>query len=102
MTQALSKATYDGAVLGVSAPPTPGMLHLGIGNFHRAHAAVYTAKAMAAQGGDWGIVAVANRSRRVVDSLLPGRRRQRANTDPIGPYLEALGLVRREGEGFRL
>ena len=40
MTQALSKATYDGAVLGVSAPPTPGMLHLGIGNFHRAHAAV--------------------------------------------------------------
>ena len=39
MTQALSKATYDGAVLGVSAPPTPGMLHLGIGNFHRAHAA---------------------------------------------------------------
>ncbi|MCB1040660.1 MAG: ATP-dependent helicase, partial [Acidimicrobiales bacterium] len=32
--------------------------------------------------------------RRVVDSLLPGRRRQRANTDPIGPYLEALGLVR--------
>lgn len=69
MTQALSKATYDGAVLGVSAPPTPGMLHLGIGNFHRAHAAVFTAKAMAAQGGDWGIVAVANRSRRVVDSL---------------------------------
>ena len=55
--------------IGVSAPPTPGMLHLGIGNFHRAHAAVYTAKAMAAQGGDWGIVAVANRSRRVVDSL---------------------------------
>lgn len=68
MTQALSKATYDGAVLGVSAPPAPGMLHLGIGNFHRAHAAVTTAN-MAAQGGDWGIVAVANRSRRVVDSL---------------------------------
>ncbi|MEZ5138826.1 MAG: ATP-dependent DNA helicase UvrD2 [Acidimicrobiales bacterium] len=32
--------------------------------------------------------------RRLVDSLLPGRRRHRANTDPIGPYLEALGLVR--------
>ncbi|WP_426572222.1 ATP-dependent DNA helicase UvrD2 [Aquihabitans sp. McL0605] len=32
--------------------------------------------------------------RRLVESLLPGRRRQRANTDPIGPYLEALGLVR--------
>jgi len=69
MTQALSRATLPTSVLGVSAPPTAGMLHLGIGNFHRAHAAVYTAKAMAAQGGDWGIVAVANRSRRVVDAL---------------------------------
>lgn len=32
--------------------------------------------------------------RRLVDALLPGRRRQRANTDPIGPYLEALGTIR--------
>lgn len=32
--------------------------------------------------------------RRLVDSLLPGRRRPRANTDPIGPYLEALSTVR--------
>ena len=69
MTSILSRATAPAAVLGASAPPNPGMLHLGIGNFHRAHAAVYTAKAMAAQGGDWGIVAVANRSRRVVDAL---------------------------------
>ncbi len=32
--------------------------------------------------------------RRLVDSLLPGKRRHRANTDPIGPYLEALSTVR--------
>ncbi|MGI8711099.1 MAG: ATP-dependent DNA helicase UvrD2, partial [Acidimicrobiales bacterium] len=32
--------------------------------------------------------------RRLVESLLPGRRRHRANTDPIGPYLEALGTIR--------
>ncbi|MBX3287229.1 MAG: ATP-dependent DNA helicase UvrD2, partial [Actinobacteria bacterium] len=32
--------------------------------------------------------------RRLVESLLPGRRQRRANTDPIGPYLEALGTVR--------
>jgi DNA helicase II / ATP-dependent DNA helicase PcrA len=31
--------------------------------------------------------------RRLVDDLLP-RRQRRANTDPIGPYLEALSLVR--------
>lgn len=32
--------------------------------------------------------------RRIIDSLLPGKRRHRANTDPIGPYLEALSAVR--------
>lgn len=32
--------------------------------------------------------------RRLVESLLPGKRRHRANTDPIGPYLEALSAVR--------
>ncbi len=32
--------------------------------------------------------------RRLVESLLPGRRPRRANTDPIGPYLEALGTIR--------
>ncbi|CAN5840948.1 hypothetical protein BH24ACT5_BH24ACT5_23560 [soil metagenome] len=32
--------------------------------------------------------------RRLVESLLPGRRQRRSNTDPIGPYVEALGTVR--------
>ena len=48
---------------------TPGILHLGLGAFHRAHQAVYTEEAIAAAGGDWGIVAVAPRSREVVDRL---------------------------------
>lgn len=51
------------------APATAGIVHLGIGSFHRAHQAVYTAAAMRAAGGDWGIVGVASRSRRVVDAL---------------------------------
>jgi len=46
-----------------------GILHLGLGSFHRAHQAVYTAAALRAEGGDWGIVGVASRSRRVVDAL---------------------------------
>ena len=33
-------------------------------------------------------------TRRLVDSLLPGNRRRRSNTDPIGPYLEGLGAIR--------
>lgn len=32
--------------------------------------------------------------RRLVDDLLPRKRQRRANTDPIAPYLEALGQVR--------
>lgn len=39
-----------------------GIVHLGLGAFHRAHQAVYTEAALAEAGGDWGIVAVAPRS----------------------------------------
>lgn len=47
-----------------------GMLHLGIGAFHRAHQAVYTEKAMAATGAtNWGICGVSERSAAAVDTL---------------------------------
>lgn len=51
------------------APRAAGILHLGLGSFHRAHQAAYTAAAMDAQGGDWGIVGVASRSRGIVEAL---------------------------------
>ncbi len=38
--------------------PGIGIVHLGIGNFHRAHQALYTEEAMLAAGGDWGICGV--------------------------------------------
>jgi len=41
---------------------TTGIVHLGLGNFHRAHQAVYTAAALAEQDGPWGILGVASRS----------------------------------------
>ena len=44
--------------------PTTGIVHLGLGNFHRAHQAVYTAAALAHTDGPWGILGVAGRSRR--------------------------------------
>jgi fructuronate reductase len=43
---------------------TQRIVHLGLGNFHRAHQAVYTEDA-----GGWEITGVANRSRAVVDAL---------------------------------
>jgi fructuronate reductase len=46
-----------------------GIVHFGLGAFHRAHQAVYTEEAIAAAGGEWGIVAVAPRRRTLVDTL---------------------------------
>jgi fructuronate reductase len=54
---------------GVPEAPNPGVVHIGLGAFHRAHQAVYTQDAITAAGGDWGIVAVAPRSRTLVDIL---------------------------------
>ena len=39
-----------------------GIVHLGIGAFHRAHQAVYTDDAIAHAGGNWGICGVSLRS----------------------------------------
>lgn len=61
-----------GAAASLAAPAPvagAGILHLGLGSFHRAHQAVYTAAALRAAGGDWGIVGVASRSRRIVEAL---------------------------------
>ncbi|CAM04206.1 fructuronate reductase [Saccharopolyspora erythraea NRRL 2338] len=67
MTQPLGrKSLLAGSRLGASAPDRTGIVHLGLGNFHRAHGAVYTAQAMAAAGGDWGIRGFAHSSDRVV------------------------------------
>ncbi|GAB7192693.1 mannitol dehydrogenase family protein [Kineococcus sp. NUM-3379] len=48
-----------------------GIVHLGIGAFHRAHQAVFTEDAIAAADGGWGICGVTQRSRDVVDQLGP-------------------------------
>jgi fructuronate reductase len=48
-----------------------GIVHLGIGAFHRAHQAVLTELAAAASGRhDWGITGVTQRSARVRDQLM--------------------------------
>ncbi|MEV1285948.1 mannitol dehydrogenase family protein [Micromonospora sp. NPDC049679] len=46
-----------------------GIMHLGLGAFHRAHQAVYTEAAIAGAGGDWGIIGVAPRSPDLVAKL---------------------------------
>lgn len=63
---------------GVSGPAVDprsvgvGIVHLGIGAFHRAHQAVVTEEAAAATGEDrWGILGVTGRSASVVQQLRP-------------------------------
>ena len=48
-----------------------GIVHIGIGAFHRAHQAAYTDSALAAAGGNWRIRGVSLRSRETADALNP-------------------------------
>ena len=48
-----------------------GIVHLGIGAFHRAHQAIYTDDALAQRGGAWGICGVSLRSPGVRDRMTP-------------------------------
>jgi fructuronate reductase len=57
-----------------SLPDTPAaapvrMVHIGVGNFHRAHQAWYTAHSPDA--GEWGYASFTGRSGRMVDALAP-------------------------------
>ncbi|MFC4629174.1 mannitol dehydrogenase family protein [Promicromonospora alba] len=65
----------DNVPVGIDAPVMPtavGIVHLGIGAFHRAHQAVYTERAAIATGDTaWGILGVTQRSATVRDQLRP-------------------------------
>ncbi|KJC41030.1 D-mannonate oxidoreductase [Bradyrhizobium sp. LTSP885] len=65
VTGAARRPTYDPARHG------HGIVHLGIGAFHRAHQAAYTDAALAAGGGDWRIVGASLRSVELADALNP-------------------------------
>lgn len=63
----IRRPAYDRASM------TTGIVHLGIGNFHRAHQAVLTDDVLALpdSGLDWGITGVSLRSSGVRDALAP-------------------------------
>ena len=66
----LTRAALRGRVaVPARAPAQAGIVHLGLGSFHRAHQALYTARALDDEPGPWGIVGVARRSRRVTGAL---------------------------------
>jgi fructuronate reductase len=73
----LSLQTLDAAAPGIARPAYDvrrlgcGIVHLGLGAFHRAHQALHTDAAIAAAGGDWGIVGVSMRKPDVAETLEP-------------------------------
>ena len=48
-----------------------GIVHLGLGNFARAHLLAYTDAALAQNGGDWRVIGVSLRGTSVAESLNP-------------------------------
>jgi fructuronate reductase len=62
---AVARPAYDRARV------TRGIVHLGVGAFHRAHQALYTDAALAAGDLRWGIAGVSLRGTAMRDALLP-------------------------------
>jgi fructuronate reductase len=73
----LSAATVGGIPASVQHPTydraaqAAGIVHFGIGAFHRAHQAVYTDAAMNAGDRNWGIIGVSLRSAGVAEQMNP-------------------------------
>ncbi len=65
LSEAVIRPTYD------RAAQSAGIVHFGIGAFHRAHQAVYTDDAMNAGDRDWGVVGVSLRSANVAEQMNP-------------------------------
>jgi fructuronate reductase len=101
MTKRLSEATrgslprevaqpaYDRAARGI------GIVHLGIGAFHRAHQAVYTDDILARHEADWAIHGVSLRNPGVRDQLGPQDGLYTvAERGPEGEALRVIGAVK--------
>jgi fructuronate reductase len=95
MSKRLNDATLADLPSGIERPRydrsavTTGIVHLGVGAFHRAHQAVYTDDILA-RDPRWGIVAASLRSPDTYDAL-----------DPQGG-LYAVSVRSREGEALRV
>ncbi|MDR7061409.1 MULTISPECIES: mannitol dehydrogenase family protein [unclassified Sphingopyxis] len=76
------------------AAQAAGIVHIGIGAFHRAHQAVYTDDAMRAGDRDWGIIGVSLRSGDVAAQLNPQDGLYAVNTrSASGSQLRLVGAV---------
>ena len=78
------------------AAQAAGIVHIGIGAFHRAHQAVYTDDAMGAGDRDWGIIGVSLRSGDVAAQLGPQDGLYTVSTrSAAGTRLRLIGAVQK-------
>jgi len=86
---AVGTPKYDPRLIGV------GIVHLGIGAFHRAQTAVFSDDALAIERADWGICGVSLRSADVRDRLVPQDGLYTAvEKSPAGTRRRIIGSVR--------
>ena len=86
---AVAKPAYDVGRVGI------GIVHLGIGAFHRAQTAMFSDDALAIDQGDWGICGVSLRSADVRDRLSPQDGLYTAvEKSPAGIHRRIIGSVR--------
>src|SRR5206468_11999100 len=89
VTPAVARPAYDPRGIGM------GIVHLGIGAFHRAHQAIYTDDALAHERGAWGICGVSLRSPDVRDRMMPQDGLYTAvEKSPEGVQRRVIGSVR--------
>ncbi len=86
---AVDTPKYDPRLVGI------GIVHLGIGAFHRAQTAVFSDDALALERADWGICGVSLRSADVRDRLVPQDGLYTAvEKSPAGTRRRVIGSVR--------
>jgi fructuronate reductase len=101
VTARLSAATLDRAAGPVRRPGydfsrlRPGIVHLGLGAFHRAHQATFTEDAILAQWGDWGVTGVSLRHPDIAEALCPQDCLYTLETLSEVPQYRIIGVVRR-------
>lgn len=97
----LSRALLPGLPATIGRPTydldsvRSGIVHLGLGAFHRAHQAVFTEDAIEAGGRDWGVTSVSMRKADVADALTQQDNLFCVETLGEVPGYRVIGAVRR-------
>jgi fructuronate reductase len=101
VNERLSALTLNSAAASVRRPSydfkrlRPGIVHLGVGAFHRAHQAVFTEDAILAAGGGWGIIGVALQRPNIPEALGPQDCLYTVETLSEEPQYRIVGVIRR-------